>query len=228
GYSMMLGTDTHFKLDLYYQHLYDVPVAADPNSTESMLNSIDSYDEVAFVSEGTGQNYGLELTLEKFLSRNFYYLLTGSLYESKYQALDGVTRNTRWNANYTANLLLGKEFLLSPKRNKERAIVLNTKTSLLGGNRFNPVNLEESRAQTAIIRYDDQPYVTKAEDVFLLNVGASYRINRKKTTQEIKLEILNATNHSAKTEEMYAPWTQEIIEIKQWPMLPNIIYRVQF
>ncbi|MDH5604847.1 MAG: TonB-dependent receptor, partial [Cyclobacteriaceae bacterium] len=228
GYSIMFGPVTHLKIEAYYQHLFHVPVEADPRGNESLINSIDFYDLTAFVSKGTGQNYGLELTLEKFLSHHFYYLFTSSLYESKYQALDGITRNTRWNANYASNFLIGKEFVFAAKKNKERVIGLNAKVSLLGGNRFNPINLEQSRAQTAMIRYDDPPYTKKGDDIFLLNAGVSYKVNRKNATHEIKLEVLNATNHASKVDEYYAPWTQEIVEIKQWPLLPNIIYRVQF
>ncbi len=228
GYDVMFTSDFHFKLEAYYQYLYDVPVEANPKGTNSLINSMDTYDAIAFVSEGHGKNYGLELTLEKFLSRSFYFLLTGSLYQSKYASLDGVWRNTRWNANYTSNFLLGKEFLLRTKNNKKRSLSLNTKVSLLGGNRYNPINLEQSRAKTTIIRYDAPPYITKGEDVFILNVGMGYKVNRKKTTHEVKFEVLNVTNNASKIEEVYAPWTQDIMIIKQWSLLPNIIYRVQF
>ena len=228
GYSIMLSEFTHLKLEAYYQYLFDIPVENDINSSTSSLNSIFTFEVMDYVSEGTGQNYGLELTLERFLSNDFYYLLTGSLYEAKYQALDGVMRNSRWNGNYSSNFLIGKEFHLRPKPKKQRTIALNGKVSYLGGMRYNPINLEESRVQTAMIRYDDPPYITKGDNIFLLNVGAAYRVNRKKTTQEVKLEVLNATNHAAVTEEIYAPWTKEIMEIKQWPLLPNIIYRIQF
>ena len=49
------------------------------------IPSVDS-----MVNEGTGYNYGLELTVEKFLSRNYYVLLTGSLFDSKYKGYDGI------------------------------------------------------------------------------------------------------------------------------------------
>ena len=60
-------------------------------------------------NEGTGSNYGIELTLEKFLSSGYYVLFTTSLFDSKYVGGDGVTRNTAFNGNYVFNLLGGYE-----------------------------------------------------------------------------------------------------------------------
>lgn len=48
-------------------------------------------------NDGTGHNYGMELTVEKFFSNGYYGLFTGSIYQSKYTGSDGVERNTGFN-----------------------------------------------------------------------------------------------------------------------------------
>ena len=54
----------------------------------------------SLVNNGTGENYGIEFTLERFLSNNFYFLITTSIYESNYKGYDGIKRNTAFNGNY--------------------------------------------------------------------------------------------------------------------------------
>ena len=66
--------------------------------------------EDSLVNSGTGRNYGVELTIEKFFSDGYYGLFTSSLYDSKYTASDGVERNTAFNGKYVLNILFGKEW----------------------------------------------------------------------------------------------------------------------
>ncbi|MDH5382547.1 MAG: TonB-dependent receptor, partial [Cyclobacteriaceae bacterium] len=228
GYDWSVSQNLFLNITAYYQYLYHVPVENDPTSNRSLVNLTGYFDDRDFVSEGTGRNYGLELTLERYLDNHFYYLMTGSLYNSLYSALDGTEYNTRWNGNYVFNALGGKEFVFNKKEKREKTLGVNLKVSLQGGNRYNPINLAESQLQTAMIRYENPPFVERGDNIFLMNMGLSYKVNRPKSTREWKLEILNVTNHSAKIDEYYAPWTQDIVEAKQWSLLPNIIYRVQF
>ena len=69
-------------------------------------------DRTGITNEGTGRNYGLEVTLEKFFNKGYYYLTTVSLFQSKYTGSDNIERNTAFNSNYVLNALAGKEFNL--------------------------------------------------------------------------------------------------------------------
>lgn len=227
GYGNLLGENLHFKTEVYYQHLYDVPVENDPTSAYSILNSSQEFTTRELVNEGTGRNYGVELSLERFFYRNFYYLATTSLYKSKYTAMDGIERNSRYDANYAANLVLGKEFKLGNGK-KKKMLGLNTKVSFLGGNRYTPIDLEASREAGHTKYHEDQPYAKKGEDVFFINLGLTYRVDRKKTTHEFKLDVTNITNHQAVTSEYYSETRKDLETGYQLPMVPNIIYTLKF
>ncbi|MFX5517658.1 hypothetical protein ABTD52_18095, partial [Acinetobacter baumannii] len=54
-------------------------------------------EKTGLVNKGTGKNYGVELTIEKFLSKGFYILTTGSIFKSVYKGSDGIERNTTFN-----------------------------------------------------------------------------------------------------------------------------------
>ena len=110
GYNNMLTDNLLLKAEVYYQDLYNIPVEDDPNSSYSLINSVEGYTTRNLVNEGTGSNYGLELTLERYFAQNYYYMLSTSLFESTYRALDGIQRNSRFNVNYLGNILVGKEF----------------------------------------------------------------------------------------------------------------------
>jgi hypothetical protein len=113
SYNHVFGRSLNLKAEAYYQQLYNVPVSPDDSNTISTLNLEDSYTDEVFVNKGKGRNYGIELSLEKYLSNRFYFMFSNSLYQSKYTAADGIERNTRFNGNYISNLVAGKEFVFA-------------------------------------------------------------------------------------------------------------------
>src|SRR5699024_9392275 len=110
GYNFKLGENMRLKLEAFDQYLFDVPIIAD--SSFSMLNFVQDWTfNDQLVNEGKGRNYGLELTLERFLSNGYYYLFTGTIYNSRYMGGNGVWRSTRFDQEFAFNLLGGKEFV---------------------------------------------------------------------------------------------------------------------
>ncbi|MFO7924640.1 MAG: hypothetical protein R6U58_13210 [Bacteroidales bacterium] len=102
------------KIEPYYQILQDIPVY--PNSSFSIIN-VTSYWAVnrQLENTGTGRNYGIDVTIERFLKDGYYYLIIGSLFDSKYVGGDGKEYSTRFNRGYVLNLLAGKEWMVKDK-----------------------------------------------------------------------------------------------------------------
>lgn len=227
GYGLAISRNTNLKAELYYQHLYDVPVADDPSSHFSLINSTENFETRQLINEGTGRNYGLELTLERYFAAGFYYMFTGSVYQSLYTAMDGVERNTAFNGNYATNLLAGKELPFG-KPEKQRVFFVNTKISLLGGVRYTPIDLEASRNLGDEVRNEDKPWSAKGDDIFFVNLAVGIRRDKQNTTHELKIDITNLTNHQGIVNEYYLHGTQEIVQSPQLPFLPNIAYKIKF
>src|ERR1022692_1470001 len=85
GYDRSLGKDFRIKLETYYQYLFNVPVNI-AKSSYSVLNYGDGFGVYlpdSLTNKGTGRNYGIEMTLEKFFSSGYYFLFTGSLFDSR-------------------------------------------------------------------------------------------------------------------------------------------------
>ncbi len=106
-----IQTNVRLKTELYYQHLYNIPVSISDSNTFSVINQQADFVRIAMNNKGKGKNYGLECSLEKYLSRNLYYMVSTSWYQSKYTAANGKQFNTRYNGNGIVNILGGKEFV---------------------------------------------------------------------------------------------------------------------
>jgi hypothetical protein len=233
GYEKRFTENLMAKIEAYYQHLYDLPVENNDSSSYSTINEGIEYRYVDLVNKGTGKNYGIEFTLERFFSNSYYFLINTSLFDSKYKTLEGITRNTEYNGNYLVNALCGKEFTNLGKKDNQ-VLSLNARVFYGGGMRIIPL-LREEQGNLAVEsdknRYWDygKAYEKKLDDIYYITISASYKWNKPKATHELFFSIENLTNNRSKMSEFYdAGKPNSIGYKKQTPLFPNIMYRVYF
>lgn len=233
GYQNRSMKNIRFKIDAYYQYLYDLPVENDINSNYSTINETIDIRYVGLVSKGSGTNYGVELTLERFFSKNYYFMINATLFDSKYKALDGIERNTAFNSNYLVNALWGKEFVNLGK-NKNKTFAINGKAFLGGGKRIIPL-LRDASGNLAVDPANNKFYdLAKAydrylDDIYTFTLAFSYKWNKTNRTHEIFLNIDNITNNRPRLGEYYD--SEEPGKIGyQGPIgiFPNLLYRLYF
>ena len=232
GFEKMLKPKLRFKAEVYYQYLFDVPVW--PNDTTSnfglltfsTLNTFDGYTSDELANDGTGRNYGLELTLEKFLSNGFYMLSTASIYKSMYTGSDGVERSTQFDGGYIYNLLAGKEFKVGKSGNN--TLSFNGKFIFAGGKRQAPIDFARSVAERRNVLDFENNYELKLNGYFRMDFGISYRKNRKKTTSVISLDIQNLTQRSNEFFRFYNAGRGRVESDTQVSFFPNLSYRIEF
>ncbi len=227
GYDRHISNNVYFKAEAYYQDLYDIPVENDPNSSFSLVNEVEGFTDRSLINAGTSTNYGVELTLERYFSRNYYYLVTASLYDSKYKAMDNISRPTRFNGNYIGNVLFGKEFYLK-KGDKNKVLSLNTKVSLYGARNITPIDMESSIELGRTVWIQNEAFSEKGDDIWKVDLSLTYSWNKLNTRQELKLDIQNVLNAQGVTDEYYNNITQEIELAKQLPMFPVLMYTLEF
>lgn len=233
GAEKRIGRNFRAKVEAYYQDLYNLPVENDPNSSYSTINEGLEFNYVDLVNRGTGKNYGIEFTLEKFFDNQYYFLMNASLYESKYTALDGIERNTRYNGNYLVNFLSGYEFTGLGKKNNQ-SLNLNAKIFYGGGKKILSL-LRDDQGNVAVdpannLYWDHKnAYENKLQDIHLIVLSASYKWNRKKATHELFLTLDNITNTKGKLQEFYDEREPgQVGYMKQFGFFPNLLYRVYF
>lgn len=226
GYDRQLSDNTHVKIETYYQHLYDVPVENGLTSF-SLLNESDGYTTRSLVNKGYGKNYGVEMTVERYLHKGLYYMGTLSLFRSLYTPLDGIERKSAFDNNYVANLIGGKEFNVgAPSKNK--VFFINTKVALIGGQRYSPIDLEKSIAAGDEVTDEVEPFSRKGDDIFRVDFSVGLRRNRKRTTSEFKFDVQNILNNQTVVSEEYVRPTRSISKGEQLGLLPTISYKISF
>lgn len=224
GYDRSLTRHLHAKVETYYQHLYNIAVVNDPSSPVSTLVVEEGYLADPLVNKGRGRNYGAEFTLEQFTHNNLYFLLSTSLFNSEYKALDGVWRDTRFNSKRAVTLTAGKDFILR----KNRTFGLNFRTLYAGGYRTTPIDFEKSRELGHTRYIESLAYSLKMPDYFRADLRLSLKRNRAHSTTTLSLDIQNATNHRNLGGQYYEPRSGEIKKWYQMPLLPVLSYRVEF
>lgn len=227
GYDHVINEFSHVKIESYYQYLFNIPVSVDTLSYYSMINEVDGYYTGQLVNNGLGRNYGLELTYERFLNKNLYYLVSGSFYESKYQAPNKKWFNTRFNTNYALTVTLGKEWILG-SRYKNRIIGFNLKSVLVGGFRYTPIDLPASIAAGEARYNKDQTNAKQNPYYYRLDVRASVKRNYKRVTTTFALDIQNTTNRKNVGGQSFDSVTGEIRYWYQTPLIPILSYRIEF
>lgn len=233
GYDFFITPKLHIKTELYYQRLYDVITAKTASETSASQNVYAALNEFSFSFEmmptvlgnnGKGENYGVELTIEQFLNKGFYFLVTASVFNSRYQAVDNVWRNTRFNTNFVTNGLVGKEFVLKPKFK----LLLDLKINFMRGNRYIPLLEQESvLANEAVYDYT-RAYTKHLPNFFRIDFRLGFKVEGKKITQEMAFEAQNLTNRKNVYMQQYNPNSGTLETLFQNGILPMGLYRIYF
>ncbi len=228
AYNMKINDNMRFSIEPYYQSLSDIPVAPDSYySTINMKNDI--FFNETLVSKGSGKNMGIDFTLERFLQDGFYYLATASVFDSKYTAVDGIERNTRFNKNYVFNLLAGKEWAIGQGGNN--ILGVNIRLNYLGGNRKEAIDLDASARDKDVVYGETNGAVSFAKrhrDVPVLSLGVSYRINKPLYSSVWSLQILNATAAQEYSHDFYNLKTGKVQTEFEGILIPNLSYKIEF
>lgn len=229
GYNLQPFNDWRIKTEVYYQSIYNVPVTLS-SSTYSMLNTGSTFKTDltdSLVNTGTGTNYGLELTVEKFFSKGYYGLFTASVYNSKYVGSDGVERNTAFNGKYVYNVLAGKEWKIG--KEKRNRVSLDLKFTNAGGRAYTPIDLTASQLTGHEVLSSDA-YSSYYATYYRLDFKAGFTLNsaKRKVAQTISLDLQNVTNHKNVFSQSYDSKSKSISTTYQLGFFPNLVYKIQF
>lgn len=228
SFNSMLTEHLKIGIEPYYQYLKNVPVAPIGHiSTINIQNNL--FFNNTLVSKGTGRNIGVDFTLERYLNKGLYYMLSASIFDSKYTANDGIERNTRFNKNYVMNALIGKEWQIG--KHKNNFFSANIRLNYLGGNRKEAIDEPSSINQQQIIYGEGDEGLSFAEkhpDTPILSCTFSYRKNKSKYSSLWTLQVLNATQTEEFESDFYNIKTNTIEQKYARIMIPNLSYKIEF
>jgi len=223
-----------FKTELYYQHIFDAAISSGSRNSYSILNQgadfyIPAPDSLG--SNGTGNNYGIEFTLEQFLNKGMYLLGTLSLFESKYTGSDGVYRNTAFNGNFIANLLFGKEFELSkdkPNKKKKHYFGFDIKINWTGGHRHSPIDTTKVQSHGLPTYIDSEAFELQYPNYFRTDLKVLLKSFGRKSNIEFIIDIQNLFNTQNILNEGYNKETKEAYYNYQMSRLIIPQFKIEF
>ncbi|NME71978.1 TonB-dependent receptor [Flammeovirga aprica] len=218
-----LSSNVRLTTEVYYQELFDVPVMQ--GTAYSFANYTTLWEANApIVNTGTGVNKGIDITLERSMVNGFYYMLSGSIYDSKYTDDLGVTRNTLFNRNFMATITAGKEFVVKGKN----LLGVNINATYLGGTPLTPYDEKASHEQQKVVYKEGELYSIKGNPEVWMNFGVTYKIPKKKSVRTWGLDMQNALLTTQMRGYKYNHRLKTIDEDHVFFIMPNLYYKISF
>lgn len=226
GLDYQLNENLRIKIEPYYQYLYNIPVTN--TSSFSSINTI-QYKEIEskLINEGTGTNMGIDATLERFLQNGYYYLITTSLFNSKYKGGDGIERNTRFNKGYVANMLGGKEWIIN-RENKNKIIGINGRLYFYGGDWQSAIDSAASLSEKKIILNEKKAFTERLPSTLRIDFGITYRINKPKYSSIFSLQVMNILGSVISYNQDVDFVKNEIIGREIRSVFPSASWKIEF
>jgi hypothetical protein len=222
SYVQKISKTLIIKTEVYYQHLFHVPV---DSGSFSILNIQDDFILDPLTNSGKGRNYGLEISIERYLKNNFYLTWSNSIYQSKYTGGDGQERNTRFNGNYISTFITGKDFVSFLQT---KTFGINLKVIYAGGQRTTPIDYERSASEGSTVYKDNEAFSLQNAAYFRSDLRVSIKWNRKNITSTLSLDIQNLTNRQNVYNQLYDAREAAIVTHYQTGILPVLNYKVEF
>lgn len=223
GYSRKISDVVRVKVESYYQMLEDIPVY--PNSSFSIVNVTNNWAiNRKLENTGTGKNYGIDLTLERFLKNGYYYLFTATIFDSKYTSGDGIEYNTVYNRGHVINLLAGKEWMLKGKD----VLGISAKVTYMGGLRYTPVLYEESMAAKWALPDNTRAYEGQFPSTTGVDLSITYKVNKAKYSGTWYFMMKNALMQPDYSDPFYSRMKNDVIIDEMKMPFPHVGYKIEF
>lgn len=230
GYNYLITENLRFKAEAYYQYLYDIPVKRSIPEY-ALLNQgheffIGRQYADSLINLGSAENYGVELTFERFFKKNYYYLFTASLFNSTYQGYDQINRNSAFNVNYVLNAVGGYEMVVGKR--KWGVLSFGLRATWAGGNPYIPYDVSATVATGEPIPDWSQSYEPRYPSYKRVAFRFGIKRNMPKYHLEFLLDLQYRTNYTNIALQRIDPRTGEIRYFFQMGLFPMGTWRIQF
>jgi len=105
---------------------------------------------------------------------------------------------------------------------------LNTRLSYQGGNRYSPVNEAASHLAENVVYDETNAFKMQENSSVNVHFTASYKMNKKKSSRELALKILNITGQSDFYGYQYNNVKKTIDKDLASVIIPNLSYKIEF
>ncbi|MEL7339097.1 MAG: TonB-dependent receptor, partial [Bacteroidota bacterium] len=227
AYDQLIGENFRLRLETYYQALYDIPVTTDPDRVIFALNRLWGFDPDEMESVGTGTNYGIDFSVEKFFDKGSFFVISGSWLNAKLRRPnDPTVYDSNYDVRYSANFTGGQIFPVGENTFLETGLrfIYNS------GYPITPIIPGQQSNDGYDPPFDfSRPNVDRLGAYFRPDLRVALRVNRPKLAYWLALDIQNFINRR-NTFNFYQfdPDIDSWRSLDQSPLTPVITFWLDF
>ncbi|MFC2176320.1 hypothetical protein ACFLR1_05065, partial [Bacteroidota bacterium] len=223
SYEVGFFSNYKFKFETYFQYLYKLPVSANPASTYMVLNERSGYAKDSLVNKGTGMNYGLDVSIQRYYAKNWFFLVNGSVFKSTYKPLNGKTYSGAYDSRFVLSVMAAYEVQF-----KNSALELGFRIGYMGGFRYTPIDLNASIKANQQVTIDSLAFTQKYRDYFRPDLRIAYRQNKPKYSWTLSLDLGNIVDFKNILSQYYDKDKNELRYSYQVGFIPILAFQVDF
>ncbi len=232
-HQLALKSNSILRAGIYFQNIQGAIAPAAPMSLFSTLNTEEIYfpEPGVFTNSSQGRNYGIEILIQKYIQKDFYFIVNGSAFKSEYKNSDSNWRSTRYDAGYVTNATLGKEFRWTKnKRDKSfgKTLGINLRLTYLGNLRFSPINLANSIEQGSEALDLENTFSEQLRPYTKGDIRIYLRTDKDKYSNSLSLDIQNFFNRKNDGYFFYDQDSEMILSKNQLGLIPILNWRLSF
>lgn len=224
GLAHLLTENTRLTLEIYRKDYNHFP--QDPAQPELFL--LDElyyrygffFNHNALKAAGKAQSQGVELLVQKKLARNFYGLVSGAYFETRYQGGDGIWRNRVFDNRFLFSLEGGYK----PNFRWE----FSARWIFAGGRPCTPFDESASRALNRAVLDESQINAARYPAYHSMNLRCDRRFHFANSNLILYFSVWNAYNHRNVAAYFWNQAENKPDAIYQWSLLPIFGFEFEF
>ncbi len=227
-WSKQFNPRLQLSIQSYYQYVFQAYRDGEVSAIDGMEDLFLSYQAGSIVRTTEGRNLGLELSLQRFAGAGWWYLLSGTIYDSKYRNIEEEWVDSRFNGRYAASLTLGREINGTDRKGQARTLGFNLAARFNGGLRQAPiVDVLSRQNQTTVFDFS-QGFTDQLPDYFRVDLRIYYTRNFAKSSSTLSLDIQNVTGQQNTAYMYYDRFLEAVTTRYQLEFIPILSYRLSF
>lgn len=218
GVEYFFASDVILTLEGYYKKYSDYPVSelrpyfVLANNGGNFEN-IDEFGLEALTSQGSGFSRGVELFLQKSLTKDLYGTINFSLFEARYTSLDGIERRSDFDNRFI--FIINGGYRLD---NWE----FSSKFRYIGGRPYTPIN--PTNGSIDVNNYNSETLPNYSS----WDIRIDIRWNFKNWSLITYIDIQNVLNKKNITDYRWNKYKMEVEENQSIGLLPSIGINAKF
>ncbi|MEZ4915937.1 MAG: hypothetical protein R2836_03000, partial [Chitinophagales bacterium] len=224
GYEVLPINNLKIKVEPYFQYLFHLPITPQTGTTYMMLNDRDGFALDSLVSKGVGMNYGVDINVEKYYSKNWFLNFNATVFKSSYRTIDKKWYSTAYDNRFGLALMGGKEFQFK----KNNSLELGMRLQYSGGFNYTPINENASKIADEEVEIDSLAFTQRYKNYFRPDFRIAYKKNQRNFSWTLSLDLANFVNYKNILREFYNKDTGKIDYKYQMGILPILAFNIDF